>query len=56
MVRVRGRTVELWREGGHLRQVAWEVGRTRAWITNTLRDELTNAQMLALAGSCKRLR
>ncbi|HEY3069273.1 MAG TPA: LCP family protein [Gaiellaceae bacterium] len=54
--RTRGLTVELWREGGHLRQVAWEVGRTRAWITNTLRDELTNAQMLALAGSCKPLR
>jgi hypothetical protein len=39
--------------GDHLRQVAWQLGSTRVWITNTLRDELTNAEMLALMGSCR---
>jgi hypothetical protein len=29
------------------------VGSTRVWLTNTLRNDLTNAQMLALAESCK---
>jgi polyisoprenyl-teichoic acid--peptidoglycan teichoic acid transferase len=53
--RVRGRTVALWREGGRLRQIAWQLGGTRVWITNTLRDELTNAAMLALARSCRPL-
>ena len=41
--------------GDHLRQVAWQLGSTRVWITNTLRDELTNAEMLALVGSCRPL-
>jgi polyisoprenyl-teichoic acid--peptidoglycan teichoic acid transferase len=54
--RVHGRTVELWREGGRLRQVAWQLGSTRVWITNTLRDELTKGEMLALAGTCRPLR
>ena len=38
--------------GGKVRQVAWRVGPTRVWITNTLRDDLTRQQMLALAQSC----
>jgi polyisoprenyl-teichoic acid--peptidoglycan teichoic acid transferase len=50
--RVGGRTLDLYTDSGHLRQIAWNVGPTRVWITNTLRNELTNAQMLALATSC----
>ncbi len=50
--RVGGREVELWQESGALRQVAWRVGATRVWLTNTLRNELGPRQMLALARSC----
>ena len=48
-----GRTYDLYTAGGHVHQIAWAIGSTRAWITNTLRDTLSNAQMLALATSCR---
>ena len=48
-----GRSYDLYTESGKLRQVAWRLGPTRVWITNTLEDTLTNAQMLALAASCR---
>ena len=54
--RVHGRLVELWREDGRLRQVAWQLGSTRIWVTNTLRDELTSSEMLALARTCRPFR
>jgi hypothetical protein len=47
------RAYDVYTAGGRIRQVAWHVGATRAWVTNTLRDTLTNAQMLALATSCR---
>jgi hypothetical protein len=55
-VGVHGRAVEVWWEDGRVRQVAWRLGKTRVWITNTLRDELTKGEMLALAGTCRALR
>jgi LCP family protein required for cell wall assembly len=51
--RAGGRTLYLYTDSGRLRQIAWNVGSTRVWITNTLRNDLTNAQMLALATSCR---
>jgi LCP family protein required for cell wall assembly len=48
-----GRTYDVYTDAGHVHQIAWRVGATRAWITNTLRDTLTNPQMLALAASCR---
>ena len=48
-----GRAYDLYTAGGRVHEVAWLVGSTRVWITNTLRDTLTNAQMLALATSCR---
>jgi LCP family protein required for cell wall assembly len=51
-LRVGGREVDVWTESGAVRQVAWRVGSTRVWLTNTLRSELTRGQMLALAKSC----
>ena len=48
-----GKTYDVWTEAGHIRQIAWRQGPTRAWITNTLLDELTNTQMIGLAASCK---
>jgi polyisoprenyl-teichoic acid--peptidoglycan teichoic acid transferase len=48
-----GRTYELWREpGGRVRQIAWQLGDVRVWITNTLTNELTAQEMLQLADSC----
>jgi LCP family protein required for cell wall assembly len=50
-----GRIYDVWTEGGHIRQIAWTIGPTRVWITNTLLDELSNPQMIGLAASCKPL-
>jgi polyisoprenyl-teichoic acid--peptidoglycan teichoic acid transferase len=47
-----GRTYDAYTSGGRIHQLAWRVGATRAWLTNTLRDTLTNAQMLAVADAC----
>jgi LCP family protein required for cell wall assembly len=47
-----GRSYDVWTEGGHIRQIAWNIGPTRVWITNTLLDELSNPQMIGLAASC----
>ena len=52
-IRHGGRTYDAYTSGGRIHQLAWRVGATRAWLTNTLRDTLTNAQMLAVAGSCR---
>jgi LCP family protein required for cell wall assembly len=51
-MRLGGRDVDVWTESGAVRQVAWRVGATRVWLTNTLRNELTRGEMLALAKSC----
>ena len=48
-----GRTYRVYSAAGHVREVAWRIGPTQAWITNTLRNALTNRQMLALAESCR---
>jgi polyisoprenyl-teichoic acid--peptidoglycan teichoic acid transferase len=48
-----GRAYDVWTSSGRIHQVAWRLGPTRVWITNALRDTLTNAQMLGLAASCR---
>jgi hypothetical protein len=48
-----GRTYDLYTEHGRLRQIAWRVGATRVWLTNTLQDAVSNRALLALAGSCR---
>jgi polyisoprenyl-teichoic acid--peptidoglycan teichoic acid transferase len=48
-----GRSYDLYTAGGRLHQIGWHVGASRVWLTNTLRDTLTNAQMLALAETCR---
>ena len=48
-----GRRYDLYTAGGRIREIAWQVGATRAWITNTLQDTLSNAQLIALAESCR---
>jgi hypothetical protein len=47
-----GRTYALYTAHGRLRQIAWRLGATQVWITNTLQNALDNAQLLALARTC----
>ena len=54
-VRRGGRSYQLYYDSGRLRMVAWKVGGTRAWVTNTLLNALTDSQMLGLATSCQPL-
>jgi hypothetical protein len=46
-----GRTFELFYDGSRLRLVSWRSGNAVYWVSNTLLQSLTNAQMLALARS-----
>lgn len=48
-----GRALDVYTAAGRIHQIAWRIGSTRAWLTNTLRDSLTNAQMIQLAVSCR---
>jgi LCP family protein required for cell wall assembly len=47
------RSYQVWTDSGTIRQVAWRMGPTVAWLTNTLRNELSARQMMALAASCR---
>jgi LCP family protein required for cell wall assembly len=49
----RGRRYDVYTAGGKIREIAWRIGATRAWITNSLEDTVSNAEMLALAESCR---
>jgi hypothetical protein len=49
----RGRRYAIYTEHGRVREIAWSIGATRAWITNTLESSLGNAEMIALAESCR---
>ncbi len=49
---IAGRSYSLYYDGANLRMVAWRVGGTAYWVSNTLDDELSNPLMLALATSC----
>jgi LCP family protein required for cell wall assembly len=54
--RIAGRTCMLFSDGGHIHTVAWREGRALYWLTNTLLEDLTNQQMLAIARSAQSLR
>jgi hypothetical protein len=52
---VAGKTLQIYRQGSKIVLVAW---RTRAgvyWISNTLTSDLSNAQIVAIAASLKRM-
>ena len=52
---VNGRKLLLYYDGARLRQVAWRTPRGFYYVTNTLNRRITNARMLAIAGSLRRL-
>ncbi len=50
-----GRTYRLVDDGSHIHVVGWRSGDVLYWLTNTLLEELSNAQMLAIAKSAQPL-
>ena len=50
-----GRSYELVDDGAHIHVVGWRSGHVLYWVTNTLLEELSNAQMLAIAKSAQPL-
>jgi LCP family protein required for cell wall assembly len=51
-----GRTYKLVDDGSHIHVVGWRQGAQLYWVTNTLLEELSNAQMLAIAKSAQPLK
>jgi hypothetical protein len=52
---ISGRRLQLFYDGSKLRQVAWKTPRGVYYVTNTLDRKLSNAKMLAIAASLRRL-
>ena len=52
-VRRGGREYQLTTVAGRVHVVAWRIGEWRAWITNTLRDELSGRALMKLAETCR---
>jgi polyisoprenyl-teichoic acid--peptidoglycan teichoic acid transferase len=52
---VDGRSYRIVDDGSHIHVVGWRSGHVLYWLTNTLLEELSNAQMLAIAGSAQPL-
>jgi polyisoprenyl-teichoic acid--peptidoglycan teichoic acid transferase len=50
-----GRRFQLYRDGSNLRLVAWKTKRAAYWVSNTLTQKLSEAQMLEIASSLRRL-
>ena len=49
--KIGGRTYLLFDDGGHVHTIAWHEAGALYWLTNTLLEDLSNAQMLAIARS-----
>jgi polyisoprenyl-teichoic acid--peptidoglycan teichoic acid transferase len=50
-----GRTYEFVDDGSHIHVLGWRSGDVLYWLTNTLLEELSNSQMLAIAKSAQSL-
>jgi polyisoprenyl-teichoic acid--peptidoglycan teichoic acid transferase len=50
-----GRRFELVDDGSHIHVLGWRSGNVLYWLTNTLLEELSNSQMLAIAKSAQSL-
>jgi LCP family protein required for cell wall assembly len=55
-VTINGRSFLFIDDGSHYHDVGWRVGRALYWVSNTLNENLSNAQMLAIAESARPLR
>jgi LCP family protein required for cell wall assembly len=54
--RIGSRSFDLYTDGGRLRLIAWRTPQAVYWISNTLSFELSNQQMLGIAGSLTEVR
>ena len=50
-----GRSYRMVDDGSHIHVIGWRSGRVLYWVTNTLLEELSNAQMIAIARSAHTL-
>jgi LCP family protein required for cell wall assembly len=50
------KTYMIFTDGSHIHVIAWRQGHMVYWLTNTLLEDLSNEQMLAIARSAKPLR
>jgi polyisoprenyl-teichoic acid--peptidoglycan teichoic acid transferase len=55
-VTIDGRRYMFVDDGAHIHDIGWRAGRVLYWVSNTLLENLTNAQMLAIAESARPLR
>jgi polyisoprenyl-teichoic acid--peptidoglycan teichoic acid transferase len=53
--KIKGVTYMIFTDGSHIHTVAWRRGKMLYWLTNTLLEDLSNEQMLAIARSAKPL-
>ena len=53
--KIGGRTYEIFSDGSHIHLIAWRSGGALYWLANTLLEDLSNAQMLAIARSARPL-
>jgi polyisoprenyl-teichoic acid--peptidoglycan teichoic acid transferase len=53
--RIGSRSYRLVDDGSHIHVIGWRSGGVLYWLTNTLLEELSNAQMLAIAASAQPL-
>ncbi|HEX3433621.1 MAG TPA: LCP family protein [Solirubrobacteraceae bacterium] len=53
--KIKGVTYMIFTDGSHIHVVAWRQGHMVYWLTNTLLEDLSNEQMLAIARSAKPL-
>jgi len=51
--KIGGVAYRIFADGGHIHTVAWREGRVLYWLTNTLLEDLTNEQMVAIARSAQ---
>ncbi|HTD58422.1 MAG TPA: LCP family protein [Solirubrobacteraceae bacterium] len=47
--RIGGRSYLLVDDGSHIHDIGWRVGKVIYWVSNTLLEDLSNAQMIAIA-------
>jgi LCP family protein required for cell wall assembly len=52
---INGRRYLLVNDGSHIHVIGWRDGKVLYWVTNTLLEDLTNQQMLAIARSARGL-
>jgi LCP family protein required for cell wall assembly len=53
---VNGKRFSIYRDGSAIRIVAWRTRKAVYWVSNTLTHNLTNRQILGIAGSLQRLK